>query len=82
MQIVTFIIAVSGALLSLYQFFATKLARLPRLQVFRFAPEGLVIDDDFNTLHVYTDADFIVTNLSDKPNTVVRLDASANLGNG
>ncbi len=82
MQIVTFIIAVSGALLSLYQFFATKLARLPRLQVFRFAPDGLVVDDDFNTLHVHTDADFIVTNLSDKPNTVVRLDASVNLGNG
>ena len=82
MQIVTFVIAVSGALLSLYQFFAGKLARLPRLQVFRFAPDGLVIDDDFNTFHIYTDADFIVTNLSDKPNTVVRLDASANLGNG
>lgn len=82
MQIVTFIIAVSGALLSLYQFFANKLARRPRLQVFRFAPERVVVDDDFNTLHIYTDADFIVTNLSDKPNTVVRLDTSANLGNG
>lgn len=82
MDIVTFVIAVSGALLSTYTFFAIRMSRLPKLQVFRFAPDGLVVDDDFDILHVYTDADFIVTNLSDKPNTVIRLDVSANLGNG
>jgi hypothetical protein len=32
--------------------------------------------------HTAKPADFIVTNLSDKPNTVIRLDALANLGNG
>ena len=82
MDTVSFIIAVSAALLSTYTFFAIRLGRMPKLRVFRFAPDGLVVDDDFDTLHVYTDADFIVTNLSDRPNTVIRLEASANLGDG
>ncbi len=82
MQNVTFVIAVIGFVLSIYTFIATRVGRRPKLEIFRFAPERLVVDDDFNTLHVYTDADFIVTNLSDKPNTVIRLDVSANLGDG
>ncbi len=82
MQNVTFVIAVVGFVLSIYTFIVTRLGRRPRLEIFRFAPEGLVVDDDFDTLHVYTDADFIVTNLSDKPNTVIRLEAAANIGDG
>lgn len=82
MQYVTFVIAVTGFILSVYTFITTRLARRPRLAIFRYAPERLVVDDDFNTLHVYTDANFIVTNLSDKPNTVIRLEVSGNFGSG
>ena len=82
MEIAGFVIAVAAFIFTLYQYVANKLRRRPRLQVFRFAPESLMIDEDFDRFHVFTDANFIVTNLSDKPNTVIRLDASANLGNG
>ncbi len=82
MPSITLVIAVVSFVISIYAFIATRVGRRAKLEIFRFAPEGLVVDDDFDTLHVYTDADFIVTNLSDKPNTVIRLEASANLGNG
>lgn len=80
MDIVTFVIAITGFVLSIYTFIVNKIGRLPRLEVFRFDPERIVVDADFHTLHIYTDADFIITNLSDKPNTVIRLDAALNLG--
>jgi hypothetical protein len=82
MQYVTLVIAVIGFVLSIYTFITTRLARRPKLAIFRFAPERIVVDDDFDTLHVYTDADFIITNLSDKPNTVIRLDIAVEIGNG
>lgn len=82
MQYITFVIAVIGFVVSIYTFISTRLARRPKLAIFRFVPERIVIDDDFNTLHVYTDADFIVTNLSDRPNTVIQLNVEANIGAG
>ena len=82
MEIATFVIAVSGALLSTYTFIAIRLRQRAKMRIFRFTPDRLTVDDDFNTLHVHTDADFIVTNLSDKPNTVIRMDVSANFGTG
>ena len=81
MEYVTFVIAITGFIISIYTFVTTKLGRIPRLEVFRFTPDRLVVDDDFDILHVFTDANFIVTNLSDKPNTVIRMDASVNFGN-
>ena len=65
---IAIVIAVVSFVLSTYTFLAIRVGRLPKLRVFRFAPDGLVVDNDFDTLHVYTDADFIVTNLtSDLP---------------
>ncbi|NKB35307.1 MAG: hypothetical protein GKR91_19590 [Pseudomonadales bacterium] len=81
MDLITLVIAVIGFVLSIYTFVTNKIGRLPKLEIFRFEPERIVIDEDFDTLHVYTDADFIITNLSDKPNTVIQLDAALNLGN-
>lgn len=82
MPSITLVIAVVSFVLSIYTFIATRMGRRAKLEVWRFAPEKLVVDDDFDTLHVYTDADFIVTNLSDKPNTVVRMGVSADFGDG
>ncbi|MDD9896108.1 MAG: hypothetical protein OXU24_10030 [Gammaproteobacteria bacterium] len=80
MELVTFFIAVTGFVLSIYTFITNKLGKRPKLEIFRFEPERIVVDDDFDTLHIYTDADFIVTNLSDKPNTVIEFEAEINLG--
>ena len=82
MEYVSLTIGVAAFLFTLYQYIRNRMIRLPNLQVHRFGPERIHIDADFDLLYVSSDADFIVTNLSDKPNTVVGLKVLADLGLG